>query len=566
MKKLTVGVVGAVLALASLTAIAEVRVLSDEQTVRNDGKVSVQFDSGIEKFLVTASRHGGATQIYGRDASGRFVVLTHTGTGWFGTVQGVPVRNGIGALADAPGFTGDVMLAGAGGASKTSGVPEAKAADQVLDILFLYTHRAAETYGLESLYASGPTFEAEIRAAFRNSGLSPYVRVVGFAEADVTDPVNVGLRDWYPTFMQNKGNADDYRAAFGADLVIVLRGPVDATDSVAGVASVYSGGALEIERENAYTVIDSRAMLNDPMVAVHQIGHLLGGGHESPERGWLDYSSAHSCSYADALDGGDSLSGVQLGTAVSAGSRAVPIYSTPGFTDISGTPCGNAATGDNTRTFRDSLAAVTNYSPRMPVGSVFYLVVDQPVVEEGAVASLPIRVTREDGLDQSASVEVATVPLGGHGAVAGVDYGALFQRVEFAAGEYTKALTVPIYNNAFYDDAGWENSDGSEQPRRFAIVLRYPLKGTVEPAYEEKTVFILDDEDSTAPTPTPSPTPTPVPTPTPTTTPTPAPTNGGGGGDGSSGGGALGLPLLLPLLGLVGLRRRIGGVRTGGAA
>ncbi|WP_169577759.1 Calx-beta domain-containing protein [Sinimarinibacterium sp. CAU 1509] len=523
------GALALAVAFIGLPAHAEVRLLDDEATVRRTGEVTVQLDTGVAKVPVTVWRKAGVTHAYGRDSSGRYLVLTDAGDGWTGSVQGASLSEGVGDVAAkagtaAPGFVGDVMAPVARAAEGGLAVAAPKAADTRLDVLFLYTHRAAEVHGLEAIYKAGPLFESRMNATLANSGLPYTARVVGFAEVDVEDPTDVGLAQWYPKFMNDKGNSEISRSAFSADLVVVLRGPIEQHEVVAGVASGYSGQPFETERANAYTLIYTEHASTSGGTPVHEVGHLLGGGHESPERGWKNYSSAHSCSDGPALQG-DPADWAPWATAVSSHASSVPLYSTPSYTAADGTACGDAATGDNVRTFRDSLPVVTSYNPRMPVYSTFTLPGASEISVQENVGTIPVEVTRSGDLSKAGSVEVATVPSGSRRAKAGADYVDVLKRVEFAAGEDRHTVQVQVLDNSWYDTGAATNG-----PKTFSIVLRYPVNADV--ANDEQVVSVIDNE---------------IPAPT----PTPRPSTGG-----SSGGGALGLPLLLPLLGLVGLRRR----------
>lgn len=490
--------------------------------------MTVELPDGPALFTVKTARAGGVTTVHGRDNRGRFLVMADTGRGFRGSVVGAGERFEIepGSLmakrraVSEPtlrhDLRRDVMAKPAPKAMSVQPKASPDPNETRLDVIFLYTQRAKEELGMDLIRDEIAVGMEWFNASFENSGLPYTANLVAIEQTNVEDLPEDDIGEFYVKVGQNPGNSKQLRDRFGADIFVFMR-PRDppAIYYATGVASIYDGRPIEEERELAYSVISATPLGSSSTVTGHEVGHLMGGGHEAPERGWLEYSSAHVCD----LDG-DPLN--DYGTAIAAHiGGSSPIYSTPDVIDAEGVRCGDTNTGDNVRTIRTSFPSVSVYNPRMATPSSLALP-SAPVEISETAEVVRLDVVRTGDLSNKATVEVATLPSGSSPAAPGVEYEEVTLRITLAAGVDRKAVEIPIIDNSEYG--------GGE--KQFSVVLRYPELADV--TVDEVAVTILDDD--------------PAPIPSPSPTPTATPSEGGGGG------GSMDIVLLLAF-GLVSLQR-----------
>ncbi len=409
-----------------------------------------------------------------------------------------------------------------------------------LDILVLYTDRAREEVGQDGIHDRVAIGLATLNASFANSNMPYTANVVAVERSPLLDVYEDSVGEFLNTITFDPSTTKQPRERYGADLVMFFK--ADSEDvGIGGRASLYVGRPIAEEREIAFAAIKTYYSSNGSAFA-HEIGHMLGGGHQQPERGWKNYSSSFVCGGArDPL-----LPENRSADVITSRYGPIPAFSSPELLAADGTPCGDAAIGDNARTIREAFPAVSAYTPRMQTFSTVSLPTAPIEVDENA-GTVAVQLLRTGDLSKRASVEVAAVPSGDRPAVAGQDFTRVLKRVAFEAGIDRLDVVVPIIDNTDVDSVLQRQT-----PKQLSVVIRYPSAADI--ANDETVIRILDND--VVATPTPVPTATPVPTPSPTATPAPS---GGGGG------GAFGHWALL-MLALAGLRRARGALKTDGVA
>jgi hypothetical protein len=143
------------------------------------------------------------------------------------------------------------------------------------------------------------------------------------------------------------------RDRVGADVVVLIPSPEnERRDRTLGIAYQLSRRGGDPRSGFAFVHSDS-----DAVTLAHEVGHLLGAGHERAiERGGIT-------PYAHGLVANNLIDVMAYGRG---GEFMVPFFSNPRFT-FQGTPLGDPATQDNARVVRDLAPVVSGYRP-VPTG------------------------------------------------------------------------------------------------------------------------------------------------------------------------------------------------------
>jgi hypothetical protein len=229
-----------------------------------------------------------------------------------------------------------------------------------IDVLFTYTTSALKsTGGLAGFEAKAYANEAFINIALRESLPSvrpaPRVNVVGIAEIPDGTPLDTG-----PQAQDTVIRA--LRAQFLADLVVVVH---HRYTTGAGIATVFCDNPEEHSENGYVTQIQSGSMMFY-MAPAHEIGHLLGAGHDYAHRGAVClYEDSRGWSFK-AVDGTGKT--VLYGTLMDyQGDVRIPRFSNPDVNYL-GVPTGKRGSADNARAVNDARAFIANYVPTlMPV-------------------------------------------------------------------------------------------------------------------------------------------------------------------------------------------------------
>lgn len=302
------------------------------------------------------------------------------------------------------------------------GMTLARAEDQTIDLLVVYTPALASSYGghdgVEALVQSSLISSNQ---AFSNSGVSLKLRLVGLQAVEyVEDAHEMGVD------IAHLGNRDgvmdevlDWREDTGADLVYLFRSDNREIDHI-GIAHQLNN--VRGTPSRGFGVASGQYVLGD-LVLQHEIGHNLGAAHDPDNTdgpGLFSYSYGHRFGPSNAPDYFRSIMAYSPGFEVN-------YFSSPDviFEDL--------ATGtdgaDNARTLRQSAPLVAAYRGSLPLKPLAHAGADQLVddLDNDGKGEVQLDGSRSRALDGivswewtwsggSASGENATVelPVGTH--------------------------------------------------------------------------------------------------------------------------------------------------------
>jgi hypothetical protein len=229
-----------------------------------------------------------------------------------------------------------------------------------IDVLFTYTTSALKsTGGLAGFEAKTYANEAFINIALRESlpGVrpAPRVNVVGIAEIPDSTPLGTWNQAQNPAIKA-------LRAQFRADLVVVVH---HRYTSGAGIATVFCDNPEEHSKDGYVAQIQAGSMMYY-MAPAHEIGHLLGAGHDYAHRGVVClYGDSRGWSF-EAVDGTGNK--VRYGTLMDyKGDVRIPRFSNPDVTYL-GVATGKRGSADNARAVDSARATIANYvATLMPI-------------------------------------------------------------------------------------------------------------------------------------------------------------------------------------------------------
>lgn len=335
-------------------------------------------------------------------------------------------------------------------------------APPIIDLLFLYTPAALAGAGGEPGISALIRFAAaETALCFSNSGIDVRVNVVGQQLADYCESGNLGA-DWL--WLAN--NQASLRASFQPDLLILI---------VESERFGYCGLSLGID-----AVLVRSAMTAGFYLATHELGHLIGAGHDhftcaalAPQAGcgaYISFSHGHRLE-AD---------GVTYRTVMSyLPGAGIPYFSNPQRT-FRGVPLGIPVTAtnaaDNARTI--NLRAPVKAALMEPRGRIEFAAATQATPE--AAAQAHIQVVRTGDLSLSAEVYCVTVP---GTATSGADFAAFATRLGFAPGQSRAWIPIDLLDDSF--------GEGDET---FLVTLQTPAPGLALGAVHSCRVTIVDDD------------------------------------------------------------------------
>jgi hypothetical protein len=232
----------------------------------------------------------------------------------------------------------------------------APAAPVVVDVLVAYgTVEGGPAFDMSATRQTLRDTFALANRPFGNSDTMVVINLVGVLPVWYSS-AGLARQDLAKLMKDGDGPLDEVhreRDRVGADVVLLIPSQADTPrrDRVAGIARQLARPAGEPQAAFAFVT-----SAHDPNVLSHEIGHVLGAGHERAimKRGITPYAHgfvAPNNEFWDVMSYGTS------------GTPGLPFFSDPRRT-YNGMPTGDAATADNARTIREFAPVVAAYRQR----------------------------------------------------------------------------------------------------------------------------------------------------------------------------------------------------------
>lgn len=157
----------------------------------------------------------------------------------------------------------------------------------VVDVLVVYTRRAEADFAADGrdIAESIRRAAAQADSAFRNSGIDLRVNVVHFERVDFKEKTGWFGKGDLDRLQGSQGAAiREMRRRYRADVVTLIRqdGGKNVAMNLESIATTPHN--LAIAYANAYSVINSSCVDESYRCFVHELGHLLGAGHNAEKK------------------------------------------------------------------------------------------------------------------------------------------------------------------------------------------------------------------------------------------------------------------------------------------
>lgn len=282
------------------------------------GTLTVPVNGQPDLFQVAFEKRAGIARIRGKDLSGRFILGIADGSGFQGEIVGADGQAYVttdasgrivatpSALNAPPSFAGDTVKAEAPfevAAAKVAKV----GGENRLDILVLYTQRALDEAGADYIQDISAAGVNRMTAIFANSAVPYTANLVGVEKSDLSDPPNESVGDFGGRACGSNAESNNRQALierFHPDVTVFFTGVKDRAPI--GLAILYDGysGAQGLAVSCAQiTLRPGDQVQNFAQTFTHEVGHVLGGGHDHSDPNASGWKPVLAC---DALRKGHS--------------------------------------------------------------------------------------------------------------------------------------------------------------------------------------------------------------------------------------------------------------------
>ncbi len=344
----------------------------------------------------------------------------------------------------------------------------------LLDFLVLYTERArVGAGGDEGIQSLIDYAVAENNLCYANSGIRARWNVVGREWVTYTDSGNVAAD---LLWLRDSPAVAALKQAYRADLVMLM---------VEYDRYGYAGIATTDAQGHGYTVFLRPWVASGLYVVPHEVGHLLGAGHDRltcvqrlGRAGCGAYYPTFSYGHRFEVDGMTCRTVMAYEPGL-----GIPYFAGPEvrFRGVpTGVPEGTTNAADVVRTINLRAPVIA----RTLEPSCRFGFVEETAQAEEASGSVTLHIRRTGTTNAAASVECHS--LAGT-AAPGEDFAPFASRVTFPAGVTELAVTISLL-----DDSGSANA--GEGDEYFDVLLRNPDAGTALSTRRQSRVTILDSQ------------------------------------------------------------------------
>lgn len=305
-------------------------------------------DSAGRRLLMVFGEHGGTGAI---DSTGDQWDLSgdRAGSWSIGSRPDVPFNFGNDTVGASPS---EATLRGKPSSAPASQAPAGAVLGEPVDMLMLYTPELAKYLGGSDATIERSVFLTELlNDALAASQISGTFNLVGIEESDA--PNDELAHESVNRILRVGSSGQLKRDAYGADvMVLIKRWTKENTKN--GVIGVGGGDSAALSIDGTFETCNADGYCSTAggrvdHVFLHELGHVMGGGHE------LGLDATGRFPYSHAYIGCGSLEGgLPKGTIVVQRASPVRYFSNPAVTN-EGFVCGDASTADNARTIREVL-------------------------------------------------------------------------------------------------------------------------------------------------------------------------------------------------------------------